>query len=129
MIPISKRCWAHVLCLIFCEDCGFEVNPSFEIVNGLPEFSKTKGKVNPTNLRDIQQLHSGMVSISLVIVEKHRSYKNILYSYYGEECTLYTHIPSSRGVIQHHNRLRVPCAICKGKINSSFVRCLFLLSF
>lgn len=65
--------------------------------------------------------------MSLPIVEKHRSYKNVLYSYYGEECTLYTHVPSSRGVIQHHNRLRVPCAICKGKINSSFVRCLFFL--
>ena len=59
MIPISKRVWAHILCLILCEDCGFVVDSKFEGINGLPEFSKTIGKTDRLNVRDIQVMASG----------------------------------------------------------------------
>ena len=99
------------------------MNPEFEIINGLPEFSKTKGNVNSCNYYDVNNLRSGLLFYHSIFIDKPKSYRHILLSYYGEECALYTHMPSPTGIIQHTNRLTIPCCICHSPIQSHYAHC------
>ena len=50
LIPVQKTVWAHILCLILCDDCGFTVDYDFEVINGLPEFRKMDSKIESVSI-------------------------------------------------------------------------------